>query len=275
MKYLLGLSATKKEEPKTNFKLDAAEPSIEGFFPIGFGTDADMNLEEMEVEGLGLRLEPLEEEPPPTPETSKTEPEETLFESSEEPEADYLDLSPESSDHLELKIDRLGIGFSEELEVSDSNSEDIILNISDLDNSPSIKNLTLEESKKELQLAPSPSQRTEQDTLEPAAPVLDLGNTEIILDTDEDSEPKSPEPPSPPCPAQSEELEIKLEIDDSDGPLTINNDEIPEVEDELEIKLEIDDSDGPLTINDDKIPKIEIEDLGLELENPDSPPIRP
>ena len=151
--FLLDLSATNKEEP-------------------------DTNLEEIEVEGLGL--EPLEEEPG----------------------------------------------------ISDSNSEDITLNISDL----------LEEAKIELELTPSSSQSPKQDTAEPAPPVLDLGNTEIILDLAKDPEPKSLKPSS--LPAQSDELELKLEIDDSNGPLTINDDEIPEVE---------------------------IEDLGLELEDPLQP----
>jgi hypothetical protein len=183
-KFLLDLSATNKEEPDTNLKSDASEPDIGEFIPIELGTEYDINSEEIEVEGLGLELEPLEDDP----------------------------------------------------EVSDSNSEEITLNIIDL----------LEEAKKELALTPSSSQSSKQNTAEEAAPVLDLGNTEIILDLDEDPGPESPKPPSPP--AQSDELELKLEIDDSNGPLTINDDETPEVE---------------------------IEDLGLELEDPDSPPIRP
>jgi hypothetical protein len=150
--FLLDLSAANKEEP-------------------------DTNLEEIEVEGLGLGLETLEEEP----------------------------------------------------EINDSNLEDITLNINDL----------LEEAKIELELAPSSSQSPKQDTAEPAPPVLDLGNTEILLDLAKDSEPESPKPSS--LPAQSDELELKLKIDDSNGPLTINDNEISEVE---------------------------IEDLGLELEDP-------
>lgn len=150
--FLLDLSATNNEEP-------------------------DTNLEEIEVEGLGLGLEPLEEEP----------------------------------------------------EINDSNSEDITLNINDL----------LEEAKIELELTPSTSQIPKQDIAEPAPPVLDLGNTEIILDLAKDPDPDGPKPSS--LPAQSDEFELKLEIDDSNGPLTINDDEIPEVE---------------------------IEDLGLELEDP-------
>lgn len=210
--FLLDLSATKKEEPETSLKPEDSEPDTGGFVPMEFGTDADINLEEMEVEGLGLGLEPLEEEPPTTPATSKTEPEDALLEISEEPE------------------------------VSDSNSDDIILDISDLDDSSSIASLALEEDKKELEIAPSSSQNQEQDAVEPAAPVLDLGNTEIILDLDEDLEPVSLDP-SPP-PAESDEFEIKLEIDDSDGPLTISDDEIPEVEIE-DLGLELEDSDSP------------------------------
>jgi hypothetical protein len=182
--FLLDLSATNKAEADTNLKPDVSEPDTGGFIPMKFGIDADISLEEIEVEGLGLGLESLEEEP----------------------------------------------------EISDSNSEDITLNISDL----------LEEAKKELKLTPSSSQSPKQDTAEPAPPVLDLGNTEIILDLAKDPEPKSLKPSS--LPAQSEELELKLEIDDSNG---------------------------PLTINDDKIPEVEIEDLGLELEDPPPRPFDP
>ena len=101
------------------------------------------------------------------------------------------------------------------------------MNISDL----------LEEAKTELELTPSSSQSPKQDTAEPAPPVLDLGNTEIILDLAEDLEPVSLGPSSPPAPAESDEFELKLEIDDSD-------DEIPEVEIEG-LGLELEDSDSP------------------------------
>ncbi len=92
--------------------------------------------------------------------------------------------------------------------------------------------------------APSSEDKVDVEA-EPVAPVLDLGDGEISLDLDEDLEPTSPaEEPAPPS-AQNDELEIKLEIDDSEGPLTTKSDETPE---------------------------IEIEDLGLELEGSDSPP---
>jgi hypothetical protein len=85
----------------------------------------------------------------------------------------------------------------------------------------------MEEAKEELKVVSSFAQNPEDNIVELGAPVLDLGNTEILLDMDENLEPESPELSQPP--AQSEELEIKLEIDESDGPLTINDDEIPKI----------------------------------------------
>jgi hypothetical protein len=69
---------------------------------------------------------------------------------------------------------------------------------------------------------------------------LDLGQNEIALDLDD-----SPSiPPVPPVAAPLDEIELSLEIDDSDGPLTTQRQDIPD---------------------------IEIEDLGLELESSDDP----
>ena len=59
-----------------------------------FGADASINLEEVEVEGLGLGLEPLEDEPSETlPVTSETGSEENSHEISEAPKG--VDLAPE------------------------------------------------------------------------------------------------------------------------------------------------------------------------------------
>ena len=228
--FLLNLSEAKLEEPETDIKSETSEPSTSDFAPMEFGTDSEISLEEMEVEGLGLGLEPLGEEPPSSPETSITEPEEIQLEVSEDSDIGDVELTPDNSDNIELKIDEPDNISSDEEEVSDS--ADIVLNISGL-----------EEPNEEPEIVTSPS----QEAVEPASPVLDLGDTEIVLDLDEEPEPESPDP-SPPAPAQSDELEIKLEIDDSDG---------------------------PLTINDDTIPEVEIEDLGLELEESDDPPPDP
>ena len=69
---------------------------------------------------------------------------------------------------------------------------------------------------------------------------LDLGENEIALDLGD----SSPVPSAPPIAAPLDEIELNLEIDDSDGPLTIQTQDIPD---------------------------IEIEDLGLELESSDDP----
>ncbi|SVA93293.1 uncharacterized protein METZ01_LOCUS146147 [marine metagenome] len=64
------------------------------FTPLEFNADADINLEEMEVEGLGLWLERLEDEPSePLPAISEIGSEENYHEISEAPEG--VDLAPE------------------------------------------------------------------------------------------------------------------------------------------------------------------------------------
>lgn len=236
--FLLNLSDAKQDQPETDLKSETSKSSTSSFTPMEFGTDSEINLEEMEVEGLGLGLEPLEEEPPTTEETSKSE--DIQLEISEEPVPSNLDLTPDNSDNIELNIDESGNNPSSEQEISESLPEEITLNIGDLDDT--VESIELKESNDELEIVTPSPQDTEQSPTEPEAPVLDLGDTEISLDFDEDSKPKSPDtPPAPPL-------------------------------DDLEIKLEIDDSDGPLIINDDAIPEVEIEDLGLELEESDPPP---
>lgn len=239
--FLLNLSEANQEESKNDLKSETSGPGVGGFTPMEFGTDAEVNLEEMEVEGLGLGLEPLEEEPPTTLETSKNELEEVQLETNKEPASINVDLTPDSPENIELNVDESDISSSNEQEISDSNSEEITLNINDIEETPEIDLQQTDE--EEPEIITSSSQDTSE-AVEPEVPVLDLGdNDEIVLDLNEDSEPVIPDPS--PTPSENDELEIKLEIDDSDGPLIINDDEIPEVE---------------------------IEDLGLELEEPDPPP---
>jgi len=218
--FLLNLPDPEQESSATTLKSAGSEPDTDEFVPMEFGSDADINLEEMEVEGLGLGLEPIENE---TPTTAKTEPEEIPVEVSQEPEV--VELAPEegSSDSpIEVALDEEPV-----LEITPTPEKDTsTLKINGLNDAPS------SEDKVDVEA-------------EPVAPVLDLGDGEISLDLDEDLKPASPaEEPAPPS-AQIDELEIKLEIDDSEGPLTTKSDETPE---------------------------IEIEDLGLELEGSDSPP---
>ena len=207
--FLLNLPNTEQDLSATTLKLDSSGSSANEFVPMEFGSEADINLEEMEVEGLGLGLEPFDDE---TPATAQAEPEEIPIEISQEPE------------------------------VVDLTSDDITLKTEDLDELSLDEDVGMKQDDDVLEIAPS--QNLEQDLAEPMAPVLDLGDTEISLDLDEGFEPESPaEEPSPP-PVQIDELEIKLEIDDSEGPLIISNDETPEIEID-DLGLELEDSSDP------------------------------
>lgn len=229
--FLLDLSDAEQDHSKDNLKSDTLKPEAVEFTPMEFSTDSYINLEEMEVEGLGLGLEPLEDETS-TPETSEIEIEEAPEEISEE---------PNTMEDITLKINGLEDDTPKDIALE---PEDTKLEINGLDEILSIEDSGLESSEEELEIIPSSAQNPEQDI--PMAPILDLGNTELSLDLGEDLESESPSPPTTQPEPQIDELEIKLEIDDSDGPLVTSSDEIPE---------------------------IEIEDLGLELEDSeDSPP---
>ena len=175
-------------------------------------------IEEVEVERLGLGLEPLEEEPSEPP-TSETGPEESSLEISEAPKTIDLDPEEESSDSsIEIAVDEEPA--IEITPASPPEDEAPALETNDL------SSVSLEEETAEQELK---------------APVLDLGEDEIPLEPDEGPEPESSPPPPP---VQIDELDLNLEIDDSDGPLTTADTEIPEIEIE-DLGLELEDSDPP------------------------------
>jgi hypothetical protein len=62
---------------------------------------------------------------------------------------------------------------------------------------------------------------------EEATPALDLGENEIALDLD-DNPSITPAPPVAAAPL--DEVELSLKIDDSDNPLTIQSQDIPDLE---------------------------------------------
>ena len=236
--FLLNLSDAEQEASATTLESSTSDTDNTEFTPLEFGANAAINLEEVEVEGLGLGLEPLEDEPSESPPaTSETEPEENVLEISESPEV--IDLSPEPevvdlTPEDESSDSPIEVAVDEELEIATASpSEDETLEINDLSEVSLDENTDAEDAKEE---------EVVQVEEEPAAPVLDLGEDEIALEIDEDPELESPPPPPP---AQIDELELNLEIDDSEGPLATTNTETPE---------------------------LEIEDLGLELEGSDSPP---
>ena len=136
-----------------------------------------------------------------------------------------MDLEPESpTEELSLPLAQL-----DELKIKN-----------DLDDFLSTEDVELDKAGKKLEVTLPLSQNIEKDLAEPMAPILDLGNTEILLDL----EPESP----------TEELSLPLAQLD-----------------ELKIKRLIDHSEEALVISDDETPEVKIEDLGLDLEDSDSP----
>jgi hypothetical protein len=230
--FLLNLSDAEQEPPVTDAKSSDSDNMEFSSF-----SSTDINLEEVEVEGLGLGLEPDES---PVPEIDNAEPEESpleIIELSEvgTPEDESSDVPIEievaEEPDVEIILPSEGEAPSDEAPAIETN---------DLIEVSLVEDEAIENVEEELELNPAES----QETVEPAVPVLDLGEDEISLEIDEDFETGSPaEPPAPP-----------VEIED------------------LGLNLEIDDSDAPLSTTIIEIPEIEIEDLGLELEDSDSPP---
>jgi hypothetical protein len=131
-----------------------------------------------------------------------------------------LDLEPESpTEELSLPLEQL-----DELKIKN-----------DLDDFLSTEDVELNKVSNKLDITLPPSQNIEKDLAEPMAPILDLGNTEILLDL----EPESPtEELSPPL-ARLDELRIKRVIDHSEEALVISDDETPEVTiEDLSLNLE-------------------------------------
>jgi hypothetical protein len=228
--FLLNLSDAEAKTVATDLKPPNSDSET-----LEFGTDSDINLEEVEVEGLGLGLEPFEEELA-IPVADETKPDENILEITGEPEA--IELTPDegSSDSpIELAIDdgepTLEVMPTSMPEASTIETDDEV----SLEGSEDIE---IAEDVIELTLTPSP----EQEDIESPAPVLDLGEDEVSLEIDGDFDTESHTEP-PPLPVEIDELDLNLELDDSDGPLSTTNIETPD---------------------------IEIEDLGLELE--DTPP---
>ena len=198
--FLLNLLDAEQGSSTTALESSTSDSAALGFTPLEFGADANINLEEVEVEGLGLGLEPLEDEPSETlPVTSETGSEEISLEISDAPEV--VDLAPEdgSSDSpIEIAVDK-----EPTIEIAPTASpedEAPALEINDL------SAVSLEE-KADIENA------KEEET--PKAPVLDLGEDEISLELDDSEGPLST------ANTETSEIEIEdlgLELEDSDSP---------------------------------------------------------
>jgi hypothetical protein len=229
------------EESKVEAQISSENTDYES---MGFDLDEDIELEE--IEGLGL--EPLHatetsiiEEP-----TLSIEPALEIGEPEETPSLEpVLEIGePEETSSLEPALE---IGEPEETpslepvleigEPEETSSLEPALEIGELEETPSLEPV-LEIGEPEETSSLEPALEIGEPENEEVA--LDLGENEIALDLDNSSS----VPSTPPVAAPLDEIELNLEIDDSDGPLTIQTQDIPD---------------------------IEIEDLGLELESSDDP----
>jgi hypothetical protein len=211
---------------------------------LEFDLDEDIELEE--IEGLGL--EPLHAT-------------ETLI--TEEPALSIepaLEIGePEEATSLEPMLE---IGEPEEIP-----SLEPMLEIGEPEETPSLEPaLEIGEPEETPSLEPALEigELEETPSLEPALEIGELEETPTFESALEINEPESEE-----VALDLGENEIALDLDDS--PSTPSAPPAAAPLDEIELNLEIDDSDGPLTIQTQDIPELEIEDLGLELESSDDP----
>ena len=235
----------------------SSDPEITEYEPLDFDPDADIDLGEVEVEGLGLEPFSIAEETK-TKETSipEIEPDSNppVSEDSSSEELVIADEVEESmatgaDNNEEIVIQEPETNLEPELEITEPEAEPTLsidepaLEITEPEAEPilSIDEPALEITEPEAE----PTLSIDEPALEinEPEPELDLGDSEIKLDLGYEPPPIN-EPDPATLAAQLDELDLNLEIDDSDGPLTIQNNEIPD---------------------------IEIEDLGLELESPDDP----
>jgi hypothetical protein len=101
----------------------------------------------------------------------------------------------------------------------------------------------LEKDSGKLETAHTSSQDQGQKIAAPMAPVLDLGNAEILLDIDEDFKPEILAGDTSLTFDRIDKLEIKLEIDDPDQSTIINNEKESEIKTE-ELRLDPEDLDS-------------------------------
>ena len=114
-------------------------------------------------------------------------------------------------------------------------------------------------------------------SVEPALEISEPDEESVL----EIGEPEEPALSDEPAVEISEPNDDSLDLGDSEIKLDLGYEPPPSNDpdpaalaahlDELDLNLEIDDSDGPLNTQNKEIPDIEIEDLGLELESPDEP----
>ncbi|MZH04649.1 MAG: hypothetical protein F3743_04520 [Nitrospinae bacterium] len=201
---------------------------ISEYEPLEFDPNADIDLGEMEVEGLGLEpFQTVEEENTEEKQSPETEPA-VIEESQNTDELPSLESALEVTQSEEEPV----ISTEPVLEIPEPEGE------MDLSTEPVLE---IPEPEGQMDLSTEPELEIPEPEGEQETPELDLGDNETKLDL-------SYEPPSP-----------------SEPDPAVNLSDVPD------LNLEIDDSEGPLITQNNEIPDLEIEDLGLELESPDEP----
>ena len=173
-----------------------------------FDLDEYIELEEVEV----LELHPLH-----------------TTETLEGPEADTTEMASISLDTAVYSIEELTI--DEPIAIDEPDEEPLLsieppLEISEPEKIISLKP-ALEIGEPEETPSIEPALEIGELENEEATPALDLGENEVALDLD-DNPSITPAPPVAAAPL--DEVELSLEIDDSDDPLTIQSQDIPDLE---------------------------------------------
>lgn len=310
------VAVLEKEEPESfidpetgDFNLDLPEiqegeieeaqiptdQEVSEFEPLEFDPNADIDLGEVEVEGLGLEpfqvteeaksTEPVEEtseeaiildesgeSPSLEPVLEITDPEEPTL-SIEEPALEITEPEPiasEDEDVLEIPdpAEEPALTIDEPtLEITEPtlSEEEPVLEIPDLAGGPA---LTIDEPMLEI-TEPETAQSEDEPVLEISDPSEEPALTidEPMLEIN-DAEPSPSEGESPELDLGDNEIKLDLgyEPPPSNDP---DPSELASQLEEIDLNLEIDDSEVPLSTSNNEVPEIEIEDLGLELESPD------
>ncbi|MBC8283068.1 MAG: hypothetical protein H8E32_04585 [Nitrospinae bacterium] len=273
----LNLAEIQEEKEEIHASSDSESTDYES---LEFDPDADIDLGD-EVEGLGLEPllvidEPKTEETSTTLDTISVDEDEDILIVDESP-AESIETSneelvigePDEEPVLEIGEPALEIDEPDEepvLEIGEPEEPALSiepeLEISEPDEEPVLEIGEPEEPTLSVEPALEISEPDEESVLEigePEEPALSDEPAVEISEPNDDS-------------LDLGDSEIKLDLGYEPPP---SNDPDPAALaahlDELDLNLEIDDSDGPLNTQNKEIPDIEIEDLGLELESPDEP----
>ena len=202
--FLLNLSDAEKDNSEATLKSDSPKLEVTNYSPMELGTNVHNNLQEEELE---LMQVPEEELVAPT--TNRTKHEETQFKKLEIKNDLYKTIS-----NKEVKFENDGKKFEATLPHSQNMEQDITEPMApalDLGNTeifgfepenpaqdPASSSSQLDKSEANNSLDDTLfTEEIEKDTIEPQAPVLDLGNTEVLLGIEPESTAEdSPSPPS-------------------------------------------------------------------------------